>query len=528
MISEDEARRLLQAAGDTIDVPPAPHPQPARSRRTPWLAAAAVVAVVAGGVVVASQFDGPDGADRPAERPSATSTVTDDVPPDGSMPSLFAMAVDDAVAQLEQDGIEAKVVHEYDCLLPVGRVLETTPGPGQALPPGSPATLVVSEGSPPTASCKYTGQDLWDLVDLGSGIAVSDRPGAPNVTFANEVSVVVDGGAPVTLTRAQALDPNTWTDGTALAVIADAVRHLAPPTDDGGAWTTPEVSARAGLPPLEECGVIRPGSEGDLDVRTLQIHLPGQSCPAAVDVFRLPSRTRDGEIVALFARTAKSGEVPSATVPDVRGMSRDKASETLIEAGFAVDVFVWERCNPGTGVTEQSRQRDGTAPLGSSVHITVEIDHPTGHCTGLAEAAGALIAWSRGGSAPEFADEVELLYGHAPISTLTGSDRANPNSWQACVSPAVSNCTNPLTIVASYDGDLERRWYEDNYPTYDDGTPLVDCTADLGGYPRTLEPEGRLSLHPPKSVPCADQWEIGVWVDAQGRLAAVDYSPPRR
>lgn len=534
MIGDDEARRLLHAAGETIEVSPgAALPRPAR-RRTPWLAAAAVVAVIAGGGLVATQVGG-DGDASPEPAPATSAPAPDELPdtlPDGALPSLLGMTVGAATARLEQLGAQVQVEEESDCLLPEGRVIATRPGAGLPVPSDEATTVVVSGGAPPTAACAYTGADLWELVDLGSGTAPADG-GSSTLRFSDEVAVVLDGGEPMVLTAASASDPATWADGTALAVFADAVREVRPPTDDGEPWVTPEISGRMGLPPLTECGVTRPGSAGDLEVRTLQVSFPGEACPAAIDVFRLPSRdqdgqrNQDGEIVAIFARTAKAGTPESAPVPDVVGMSDDQAAEAIIEAGFAVSTHIWERCKPGEGVTEQAPRAASELPLGSTVSLTVEVDHPRAHCTGLPEAADALLAWARGGDAPALADEVLLMQGHELVTTLTGEARSNPGAWALCPAEP-GDCANALTTLASYDGDLERRWYEDDLLTYDDGTLLVDCTADLGGYPRAIVPEGRLTLHPPATVPCEAMWSVSLWVDAQGRISAVDLAPTRQ
>src|SRR5690606_14844579 len=203
----------------------------------------------------------------------------------------------------------------------------------------------------------------------------------------------------------EASDPATWADGTALAVFADAVRQVRPPAEGGEPWVAPEIRGRLGLPPLTECGVTRPGSAGDLEVRTLQVSFPGDACPAAIDVFRLPSRNQDGEIVAIFARTAKAGTPESAPVPDVVGMSGDQAAEAIIEAGFAVSTHTLERCNPGEGVTDQGPRAGREWRLGGTVSLTVEVEHPRAHCAGLSEAADDLVAWAKGGPTPELADQ---------------------------------------------------------------------------------------------------------------------------
>src|SRR5690606_16880441 len=158
---------------------------------------------------VATQVGG-DGDSSPAPAPATSDTSPAEFP-DGAVPSLLGMTTADATARLEQLGTPVQVEAEYDCLLPEGRVLTTRPAAGLPPPDDGATTLVVSAGSPPNASCAYTGQDLWELVDLGTGTAATGGRSltlrvSDTVRFSEEVAVVLDGGEPMVLTAEEASD----------------------------------------------------------------------------------------------------------------------------------------------------------------------------------------------------------------------------------------------------------------------------------------------------------------------------------
>ncbi len=524
-LDEDEARRLLLAAGATVEVgASAPLPEAPRRRALPALAAAALVAGIIG-VGVAWQPD-LSGGEQPVATPDATDTATPGAsePPAGSVPSLVGLPVEVAQERLRQAGLEINGSQDYSCVIPDGRVISTEPGAG-LLPKSGTVKVVVSGGIAPNVSCGFfVLEEDWGLLDLGAGrpAAAGNRP-----TFADEVSVVVDGGEPETFDGPDLLDPHAWSRGSALGILGSAMDEMRPPAKAGEAWQTPEVTGRHGIPPATECGVTRPGMSGDLDVTTVSVGFPGEPCPASVDVLRDP---QSREIVALFARSARP-DLPSAaqeiTVPAVRGLRLDEAQELLSATGFAVTTFTWERCQPGTGVTDQGPQAGTKAPSGSTVTITVEREPRGVDCAALDRAADELIAWAQGGRAPALAARVTLMLGYEKADELTGPDRLDPDRWTACVPAGSPTCGNALATLAAYSGRVQRRDLEDDVPTLPDGTPQPDCTADLGGFPTRFYEAWRLTLTPDLSLPCAKQWSIDLFVDDTGALTGVNLSPPR-
>ncbi|MFS3128015.1 PASTA domain-containing protein [Nocardioides sp. Bht2] len=520
MIHEDEARRLMHAAAETIEIDAATvHPERA-SRRTPWLAAAAALVVIGAGAGVAWQLGGDDGsrAGRPASSPSNTPSARNELPA-GSVPSLFGMPTDDATELLRTEGLTEQITEKYSCLYPAGRVIESNPSVG--IVPTGPVNLTVSRGPGPAMDCAILPSDYeWSLLDLAEGRDAT-------LKFDAEVSVVVDGGRASTLTRKQALDPATWASGNGLGIVGAALRSVRAPEREGDAWLVPELSLRIGLPPLTECGVTRPGTAADLEVTTLAVNLPGEACGAAVDVLRTSDgRWGQGEIVALFVRSPRPTVVETAPVPDVRGLSKDAAQEAVIAAGFAVQDSTEMRCEPRVGAASQQPKAGRSQAIGGVVSVTFEEEPRGANCAGLTKAATDLLAWARGGSAPAFADEVVLMRGYAESATLSGTEAADRNNWRTCA-PALSFCPTALDALADTDGKIQRRWDTDNVPELDDGHFLMDCTADLGGLPDGFYDATRIHLYPPSSLPCNQQWDVTVWVDKAGAITGVDYAPPQ-
>lgn len=217
MLTESDARDLLAQAAATIDVPPgAPLPDSGIQRRR-WLvpvsAAAAAVLLIATGVALMRDDE------TPSRAPTGATKTTPDAPPAAAgIPPVFAYDANSAEQMLAQRGLVVSRKPSYTCLT-AGRAVRTTPATGAHVAPGHEVTLWVTEPGL-HSSCRAPARDAlaWQLLDFANG-----RGPAP--TFAPEVTVYVDGQR-ATLTGDQAANPNRWTSGSALGLLATASRQV--------------------------------------------------------------------------------------------------------------------------------------------------------------------------------------------------------------------------------------------------------------------------------------------------------------
>ena len=194
MLTETQARDLLQQAADTIEVVPAEPLRPIRRPRTVLLAAAAAVALIAAGLGVA-------GLARHRDTPVAP-------PPPGGLvtvPSVFGYDATGAQRLLTDAGLETEVDRRRACTETPGRALGTEPAHGAQVSAGTTVTLVVSDTDALHCSFRQSlGRfQAWALVDLATG---SGR----TPTFARQVTLQVDDDPAVTVSGTDATDPALW------------------------------------------------------------------------------------------------------------------------------------------------------------------------------------------------------------------------------------------------------------------------------------------------------------------------------
>jgi hypothetical protein len=219
MLTETEARHLLQQAADTIEVAPAALPQPTRGRRRHViLGAAAAAALIAGGLGLA-------GLQRHGSTPVAP-TPGDRV----SVPSVFGYDVTGAGRLVTAAGLHPVTHRLRTCGEVSGRALRTRPAAGTRLSAGSSVTLVVAAGGLPCPGPVPPFADReqpWRLVDLATG-------SGPTPSFADRVVLRVNHQKPVTVSGVAAVDPDAWPvcdstqpacPGSALDVIGYALAH---------------------------------------------------------------------------------------------------------------------------------------------------------------------------------------------------------------------------------------------------------------------------------------------------------------
>jgi hypothetical protein len=158
MLTDDEARRLLRHAGDTVDVGPAAPIADVRRRALPVVAAAAAVVLLALATAIALGTHGSDRAD-PAPQPVPSADI--------QVPSVLGFAKQEAVRTMTDAGLIAQVVPTPSCTAE-GTTLGTRPAPGTRVPPGSHVTVQVSGGEP-AAYCVTEDQLAYDLLALADG-----------------------------------------------------------------------------------------------------------------------------------------------------------------------------------------------------------------------------------------------------------------------------------------------------------------------------------------------------------------------
>ncbi len=183
MVTEAEARDLLQRAATTIDVPPARDLPTAAPERARWIvplaAAVAVVVAIAVGVSVSRE----DRAKEPS--PTGPSPALPTVNP-GFVPSPFGMRADEATRMLERAGYQVNVIDEVAACRESGRVIDIDPNPTAPLSAGSTVTITVTREAPTVDCVGSVDTFAWQLIDFAMG-----RGAAPS--FADRVLIDING-----------------------------------------------------------------------------------------------------------------------------------------------------------------------------------------------------------------------------------------------------------------------------------------------------------------------------------------------
>jgi hypothetical protein len=260
MLTDDQARTLLHAAADTIEVTPArpiqlPPPRPAW---VPGLAIAAVLIVIAGTLSIVFARGSDHAADRisPIGPPSST-TQSWPAPSDpdlfrvapDQMPSLFGYTAAAATALLEEHGFKVKVRHLPECGSD-GRVFDSLPTVGSMLSRGERITIdvgsyredpscsgesVTAMGATPVSVSARQHRLVYGFLDWIDG-----RGPAPE--FGANVSVQI-GDTTTSLSRSAASLLASWGDD--LDQVRDATREI---------WVEPSLQSYPYLTPQLDLG----------------------------------------------------------------------------------------------------------------------------------------------------------------------------------------------------------------------------------------------------------------------------------
>ena len=304
MLTEDQARDLLQRAAATIEVATDAAPAPAAGRQR-WgraVLAAAVIAVLVATVGIAVLLRDDDDRAKAADPATPLAEVR--------IPSLLGYTRPEARVELERLGLRAEIVGEAGryCSVLADPVLGTTPDPGTVVPAGSTVVLKGAGPGGPAAECEY-GAGVGEVL-LRFARGLGPAPVAPT-----GVTVRTDEGR-VHLATAEARDPASWkvcrgqvcrSPLQALVERVDAVRGEALLTT--GASRCPR---RAGVVSV---GVRDESDSGGCGI--LAVRLDGRDRITAVeltDLVREPTRT--------------------TAVPDVVGLDEFAAQAALERAGL--------------------------------------------------------------------------------------------------------------------------------------------------------------------------------------------------
>lgn len=483
MVSEQNARDLLARAAGTIDVDDAAPmtltglPEPPRRRWAVVGAVAAAVLVVAGGGYGASRLVGDEPA--PAERPADAAVVErEHVFGQDEVPSLIGYTRDEAVALLEERGVDVGIEPAYSCDQPKGYVLSSSPGPGAPMRSGDRVTLDVTAGPSPAVRCAVMDdrwQQVFDLVRFARGLA-----GTP--AFADEVTLWAGDDSRREVTADAAVDPTAWelcgeeACHSALAAIVEMVTRPEPMSNgDESSFLSTRLVAK------DDVGHVGPGSYGQACGLTsdpfgdlgLREHLPTylwveypmdgifRPCPTVQIEW-----TKDFRIAAVGLR-----------LPD-----DDREPEEIDESGLAAQLE----------------------------HLST---------------AARFAAWARGDrpAPPPFAQEVRLLIADYPFRRLDGAAAADRQQWATdcprfMSAPCDATRMNPLAVIDR------------------DGRPVVPtsrpegrsefCSLEGGAdLPPALEAavaEDMVEVGPAEPEDCGDAYRVELWIDDEGAIYAVN------
>lgn len=139
-------------------------------------------------------------------------------------------------------------------------------------------------------------------------------------------------------------------------------------------------------------------------------------------------------------------------------------------------------------------------------------------------AARQFVTWARGdGEPPAFATSVDLLYRNRMMSELSGTEATERDLWLGCSKadslPCVPRTANPLWVIADYKGPVVQTPERAVMCVSHDPLPPPLDTAAATDLVRLDQPEARN---------CHDAWAVELWIDADGRIYAVNLAAAPR
>lgn len=204
---------------------------------------------------------------------------------------------------------------------------------------------------------------------------------------------------------------------------------------------------------------------------------------------------------------------PSLASRDSLAVWMDYPDPALPQKCFVVNVF-------STGGRIDAVVLRTGGPEGQAAEHDLELD--------LAErAAGAAgkawVEFARGGAAPRFAEQVDVLFGDAHQRYLTADQAADRTSWDLCPrwmsAPCEMSNLSPVHVINHEDDRIVRT----HLP------PESSCFRSTGELPGYLSQLAMVRLDQPEAASCRDTWAVQVWVDQDDAITAVNLllgSPP--
>lgn len=263
-----------------------------------------------------------------------------------TVPNMVTKAPDAATAELTELGLKAKLAQEYSITIPVGQVSSTDPVADSSAGRGSTVTLRVSQGPKPITLPPLGGHPLNDV-----NTAITEA-NAKVGTVVEQFDAKVPANTVISAARASdASDISAGGDYFEAATV-NLVVSVGPIPDVTGSSVS---SATADMQKVGLEVTAGPESYSDTIDKGDVISVQPQQEPV-----------HPGDTVAL--ETSKGPEpVP---VPDVVGMTWDKAKKALGDAGFQLKYSPAADLLPGAFVVSKVSPSSGTkAAKGSTVTV---------------------------------------------------------------------------------------------------------------------------------------------------------------
>jgi len=284
-------------------------------------------------------------------------------PPGAKVPKLTGLAAADAVKQLQQLGLTAKLQQTTASGAPPGSVVQQSPSPGKRLKRGSAVTLAVAKGAAAIVVPNVVGHSQQDAehdlqqrgLNVNAVTVASSRAAGTVVAQSPPANSKVQQGGTVRINVAAGAPRQTTQVATTTARTPTTT-----PTTPTTLQQTPTGHDYRGMRLGAAVQKIADGRQ------QVVVQYVTSSQPAGVVV----ANSSTGGKVQL---QVSSGPHPqSATsIPDETGQDAQTAQSDLTSAGFTVIAVQWPVSDPSNDGVVVAETPTGHAPSGASVVIYV-------------------------------------------------------------------------------------------------------------------------------------------------------------